>query len=340
MVYVLHMKNLILSIVVTLLSLNVYATNLDTDLLSGEFNLGQENQTKRSIWLIGEVTDTNFRVLHTNDEDLLGFLHKLDAIPSDDDIGRTAGLNLTYQIIGENGRLDISANSQLFTRIPDGYTDSDDIQDILEETSLSVVARIIHSEEKKTYFIVGMNYTHLSEKPVVMTYLQDFVHQMGAGTPRVSLEGDLNQHFVRAIVGAGKVFEVIRNQAVAFSIAAEVTAELATRITDQSRLTFVVTAVLDVGLWRDSNDPVVRLTGEVGTHLYTDRTDFWAKVELMIRLKLSKRSKWYIETGVFVGYYDTQYDNQYEGDASFQTGISIRITRATPRTDDDHFLFN
>lgn len=332
------MKKLILCCAILLF------TNLswgdDSNLLSNDFDLtSQASDSKRRLWLLGEVSDTNFSIVHTNDEDLLGFLHKLGLIPSDDDIGRTAALNLAYEIIGENGRIDIGLNSQLFSSIPDGYDDSDDIQNILEETTVSIVARLIKSEEKKTYVILGVSYTNQAEHPVIMTYLQDFIHRMGAGTPRQSLHGDLDSHFVNAIIGAGKVFEIIKNERVTVSVVAEVTAEVSTSLVDQSRAGFMVKAIFDFGLWRDSNDPALRFTMQTGGNIYHNRYDFWAKVELTLRLKLKKQSNWYIETGVFVGYFDTEFDREYEGEASFQTGLSIRIVRRRPRTPDDHFLF-
>ena len=124
------MKNLILCCAILLFTNLIWAD--DFDLLSNEFDLtSQSSDSKRHLWLLGEVSNTNFSVVHTNDEDLLGFLHKLGIIPSDDDIGRTAALNLAYEIIGENGRIDIALNSQLFTSIPTGYDDNDNIQNNL-----------------------------------------------------------------------------------------------------------------------------------------------------------------------------------------------------------------
>lgn len=328
----------IISAVLTFLLTCAYATGTeDRSILGDDFATVEETKSNQ-MWLIGEVIDSSFRVVHTNDEDLFGFLHKSGLIPKDDDMGRTAALLLAYRIVGERGRIDVNLNNQLFARISDGYTDDDDVQDILEETSLSVVARVIHNEDKKTYFIVGVNYTNLLEKPLVMTYLQDFVHEMGAGTPRTSLNGERNEHFARAIVGAGKTFQLVKKRSIAVSISTEFTTEIATRV-DQTRTGFSISGTIEIGGWRDSNDPVFVINAEGNAYAHFDRMEFWAKIELITRLKFKKDSKWYLELTAFVAYYDTELDNEFEGGPSFQTGISIRITRGRERRNDDPFLF-
>lgn len=314
-----------------LLSTNLYAQESnDLDLFEGDFSLSEEAAKKdakkrKKFFLIGEVVDGRFNIVHYNDADLLGFTQLL-FFPDDDDIGRTARLDLNYQILGTEGRMDIDFSNQLFTREPN--PEEDDVQEVLEETVLAIRTRVIKKENDKTYIIIGGSITNKTGKPFLMSYLQLFLHNLGAGTPDTNIERDISKTYFNAIVGAGKVFDILHGDRVKLSVIAEAELEVSTDIADESRVGTTFTLAYDFAGKRTLKDPKFQVRLFYKNELYANGyMDHEAGLSVGWSFKLGKKSKWYFEPALSMSVHKTMLDDEYEGGTSYNTAIYFKFRK-------------
>lgn len=307
--------------------------DLDFSDIGDDFKLPTEEsvieyESSKRIFLIGKTIRGKFQIVHYNDEDLLGFAHP-GIFPKDDDYGRTAGIVMRYRLSGDEGSLEANIENWLFAQ-QTGNPDIEDEQTILEETTIALRARILKTELKKTYLIIGAQFTNQSGKPVLMTYLQEMLHNsLSSSSDRHTIERDININYVNMILGMGRRFNLIKTKQVRLYATAEGEVHISSLGESESKLGLTIEAGIEIAGWQTTNNPLLVFRGYLHQDLYEDGThERILGAELTLGLNTG-RTGWRIEPGIAVAIFDTREDLQYEGGISNNTSIFIRFTKNT-----------
>ncbi len=319
-----------------LFSLTVFAQGqsdeVDFSIIGRDFDTStQEIETSfegpRRIFLVGKKTKGKFQLIHYNDEDFTGFLHKY-VMDSDDDIGRTASLLMRYTLSGDEGSIETTFENWMFTRST-GNPDVEDEQYVLEETKVTLRSRILKKELGGAYLIIGAQFTNQSGEPVVMTYLQDVVHEWTGSTYRPTVGRDININYFNMIMGVGKQLNLIKTKKVRFYMTAESEVHLSSEGESETKLGLSLEGGIELAGWQSINAPVLAIKGYIHQDFYEDGTTerIWGG-ELAFGIKLSKDG-WMFKPGLSVAVFDTREDQEYEGGYSVNTAIFFRFEKRT-----------
>jgi hypothetical protein len=218
------MKKLIIPLVISSLSLNIFAyenLSIGNDFVvdNSEGNeiktITPSNRgTKSKMFLIGEKQYLVIKLDMHNDNWLLGFPEYISpALDTGDDRGRTFSLGLSALLEGTTGSIELSAYSHLFSKLATGVNlGSEDYphyqQLTMEETKISLKARILKDKFNQGYLIVGASYTEKSDQEKLTGAIQTAWHEAWAGTKSWNTYENISQNMMErdasATVGFGK----------------------------------------------------------------------------------------------------------------------------------------
>lgn len=322
-----------------LLSFSVHAKGgdkndeIDFSIIGDDFNfpnreIEREFKDPKRIFLVGKTIKGKFQLIHYNDEDFTGLLHG-NIIPKDDDVGRTASLLMRYTIAGDEGSIESTLENWMFTK-PTGNPDDEDEQYVLEETKVTVRARMLKKELGGAYLLIGAQFTNQSGEPVVMTYLQDVIHQWTDSTHRPTVGRDININYFNMIMGVGKQLNLIKTKQVRFYLQTEGEIHLSSAGEKETKLAMSLEGGIELAGWQSIEAPVLAIKGWIHQDFYEDGTleRIWG-AEIAFGIRLTK-SGWMFRPGISISVYDTREDLEYEGDISYNTAIFFRFEKRTP----------
>jgi len=201
---------------------------------------------KSKIFLIGEKEYLVVKLDMHNDNWLLGFPEYISpALDTGDDRGRTFSLGLSATLEGSTGSVELSAYSNLFSRLATGVNlGSEDYphyqQYTMEENKISLKARILKDKFNQGYLIIGASYTEKSDQERLTGAIQTAWHESWAGSKGWNTYENLPQHLMKrdmsATVGIGKKINLNSTENYSLDVIAEGEIELSSAGNTESKV--------------------------------------------------------------------------------------------------------
>jgi hypothetical protein len=235
------MKKLIIPLVISSLTFNIFANdniNIGDDFVIDN-SAGNDIKTitplnrapKSKMFLIGEKQYLVIKLDMHNDNWLLGFPEYISpALDTGDDRGRTFSLGLSALLEGTTGSIELSAYSNLFSKLTTGVNlGTEDYphyqQKTMEETKISLKARILKDKFNQGYLIVGASYSEKSDQERLTGAIQTAWHEAWAGAKGWNTYENIPQNMmerdVSGTVGFGKKINLAKGDHNSLDIVAE-----------------------------------------------------------------------------------------------------------------------
>ncbi len=312
----------------------------DSSLLGNDFdNLDPSTSLSRNrtqVVMLGKVVNGRITIAHYNDEDLLGFGEQL-GFPRDDDMGRTAGLVVNYQLHTDDGSVEIDMQNWLFTRWT-GNEDNEDEQILEEVSTIQIRSRQFIDGNDNRWVIIGFSFTNQIERPFLMAFLQGFVHDINSNSAtRWNVNRDGNSINLGGIFGVGGKYDILEHRSVTISATGELEVQPNTSFLDYGNVRVRASLELRWAAWQTTETPLlrVRFFAEQIQYFNGDRGGVVGG-ELFLGFSLGR---FFVEPGLSVTRWVSRYDDVYEGGESWNMAIFIRVTVAQDRGDRDRYLF-
>jgi len=312
----------------------------DSNLLGREFdNLDPSLSVARNstqVVMVGKVVDGRITIAHYNDEDLLGFGEQL-GFPRDDDMGRTAGLVVNYQLNTPDGSIEVDLQNWLFTRWT-GNEDNEDEQIIEEVSTIQIRSRQFIDGDDNKWIIIGFNFANHIERPFLMAFLQGFVHDINSNSAtRWNVNRDGNSVNLGGIFGIGGRYDILEHRSITISATGELEVQPNTDFLNYGNVRIRASLELRWAAWQTTDTPLLRV------RFFAEQIQFFngdrggvIGGELFLGLQLGR---FHIEPGLSVTRWVSRQDDFYEGSESWNMAVFIRVTIAQDRGDRDRYLF-
>ncbi len=295
---------------------------VDLGLLGKDFSETEVDLSEpKRVVLIGEVINSGIRIAHYNDEDLTGGLTRI-GWPKDDDLGRTAGLQLKFFFEGEDGTIEVNLENWLFSK-PSGDITVENGQIVEEYSTIELRSRKFQDPDGKEYLIFGFEFHHTMKDQFIMGFLQDFLHGAGFGRTRTSQGRDGGDVWANVLFGKGGRFDIMKKKAMNLYLTYEGEVAASTDFSEETRGTVRTSLNTSLGYYKGTKIPIMRIKAYAEYSLFINgEQEYEIGLEMFINVLLKG---FQVELGTGVAYFDTRYDRQYEGNQSYNTSLFIRV---------------
>lgn len=331
------MKTLIIFLFMTLLTpplLSQEVSHNDEDLLGDDFGTDSQVIPKprgRRFFFLGKIIKGELYIAHFNDLDLTGIAGLL-GYPDDDDLGRTAGLVINYLMQGSDGSLEFNLENWLFSRETNN-PDVEDEQVIHERSVVSIRSRRFTDNNSNRYIIMGLEFGYDVQKPFIMSFVQKFVHDITPSRDRPIVGRDERSFMLTPIFGVGQRFDVVDNERINIYATGEIEAQASTAFFERSAIRARVRSGISVAGWQGIEPPLVKLSLLMEyAHFLDGGSESRIGLELSFGFRIGNS---YIQPGIAVTRWTSRLDSDYEGDASWNTAIFIRISFLNDEDEDE-----
>jgi hypothetical protein len=314
----------------------------DQDLLGEEFGgevtvMSKPQYHSRRVILLGKISRGTLSIAHFNDIDLTGISRYL-GYPNDDDLGRTAGLVINYLLEGENGSLEFNLENWLFS-IANGIEDE---QTIEERSVVSIRSRRFTGNDNQSYMIIGLEFSNEVQSRFIMSFVQNFVHEITPSTHRPIINRSGNNFYVNPIFGVGGSYNILEHENINIYVTGELEAQASSRFLERSNVRLRSSLTTSLPVNSDHVTPLIRLRMfmEYAQFVNGEHESTFG-LQLFFGINIGEV---FFELGLSVYQFASRLDRLYEGEASYNTALVFRFSRR-PRGEEeneegDRFLIN